>query len=1327
MVSSLNILSAQQSLLEQTNQLISKYNLKEVPNLGLDAIHQGLLSAENELNEARVHLINTDPHNVQTHLEGVANIVNRLGETILPFLKSSSYPGVAELRNNYQQLKALYTEEAEKLKTTMESAAVDLTSSNSEPKASVSANISSLSPNENQSLSLPIEVNDFIKNGHQHIEKNEFPHALGSYTEALQFAETTQSKPIISYVLVQISDWFKAQNQFSSAAKTLSGALALLESDTEIALSRDFEISMSNILNGMATLEDSLIDHLKSKYQLEPKSQSANQLSLAQKNIIRYRQTLGSTHGVIQRKMEEQIDIFDVQIYITETRKQLIGALVADCIATLGPPSCQYALMGLGSLSRSEMCPYSDFEFAILIDESSIKNRNYFNALVELLELKVINLGETPFPLLDKGSKSPTPNGFCFDSGGNTPISKKLIGSVKEIAAFQHIDRYKEDIILTNVLASACLICGKRALFAEYEKTVWSNLETLYDKVPFRQIRAFELLKGHVVQFKPRLDSDKEKSGLFGVKKELYRLPSIALEALALYLKIPEKNSFLRIQTLLSKNLITAKAAENLKFVLTVANRLRIECHQFYKDEKEFLLNPEIKTSQNENKAELLKILTELELEEISKCYLILYPFLDALDSLCRTSSLTEFSTSPFYSDHFDALAEAYLQSGQLSKALDLCQRNLSLHPNKEKGIFEFANVLVERGLYASATDYLSKIVYEKNVSIITARAQNLMGEAYILQKNSLLAYQHFMQALYKLTRLRQAGRYPQIIKNGLYPTILNNLGNMYLAANQIENGRRCFDTAYLITKYESFLTHEKLPEIFGNLGKCHLAEQDFTVAKKYFDYSVKIADEILSPAIQKGMCIENLGLLYYKQKKNSQALSYYEKASTIYIEAGHSAQPKLGECYYKMADCVFNDKHFDKALKYLEKKLDIDKANNENRDTNIMKTLLLMTKIEHAKSKEFKEPVLEKRLQELVSKKTWETITRFGETIFETRASSSVFEKVDSHLTALNYIDSTWISYLDPNRANFSQYVSLPIPYLFMLEKDNYLLVEMKEITAKQNTDYTENCFNYVNGIQNLYQTPAGWEESDQQRIFRDAMYKSFPVYIKKSNFTPEDVIAFTDIAIQTDYRDLYAFLFRAKAKIRQKKFDEAVKDLEEILNLNNKANNAYLLMGICYLHLQNIPRALQEFQECSRLEPEYSYPIHFEAICRWKLGEYQKAYDLFYKLTDIQIPAEELSMVTANLAIAALYCEEIDQAEKLFTLSSEYFNEHEKALDTTMFVTAYGLESKGYYFPFFHLPIVNSIHPDMLKKLDENSREYIAKLCKLSSTYSDVYALVL
>jgi hypothetical protein len=104
-----NILSIQQSLLEQTNQLMYEYHLKEVPNLGLDAIHQGLLKAENELNEARVHLIYTDPHNVQTHLEGIANIVKQLGDTILPSLKSSSYPGVAEIRNNYQRLQELYT------------------------------------------------------------------------------------------------------------------------------------------------------------------------------------------------------------------------------------------------------------------------------------------------------------------------------------------------------------------------------------------------------------------------------------------------------------------------------------------------------------------------------------------------------------------------------------------------------------------------------------------------------------------------------------------------------------------------------------------------------------------------------------------------------------------------------------------------------------------------------------------------------------------------------------------------------------------------------------------------------------------------------------------------------------------------------------------------------------------------------------------------------------------------------------------------------------------------------------------------------------------
>lgn len=61
---------------------------------------------------------------------------------------------------------------------------------------------------------------------------------------------------------------------------------------------------------------------------------------------------------------------------------------------------CSYAGLGLGSLSRDEMSPYSDLEFALLIGDSSPDIVDYFRQMVGWLELQVIHLGETPINIL---------------------------------------------------------------------------------------------------------------------------------------------------------------------------------------------------------------------------------------------------------------------------------------------------------------------------------------------------------------------------------------------------------------------------------------------------------------------------------------------------------------------------------------------------------------------------------------------------------------------------------------------------------------------------------------------------------------------------------------------------------------------------------------------------------------------------------------------------------------------------------------------------------------------------------------------------------------
>ena len=242
----------------------------------------------------------------------------------------------------------------------------------------------------------------------------------------------------------------------------------------------------------------------------------------------------------IQQMVDRQEAPEQIQKITTELFQSLLVDLITNSIEKIKePPPTAYAVVSFGSMARGEMSPYSDAEFGFVLEVDTKENREYFRKLSRFLELRIINFGESFYPIIRPRKiegirieeQSLTPHGFSLDSGGIAPLGKQgvyeLIGSPSHFASFQSpewLQNNESEIALVNALAQGSYLTGKQVLVDQYRK----NNEEFFSKKAtsgkvLRQERSLTLLKGHLEEFRPWLAKDRIDLRGFDAKKDLYR------------------------------------------------------------------------------------------------------------------------------------------------------------------------------------------------------------------------------------------------------------------------------------------------------------------------------------------------------------------------------------------------------------------------------------------------------------------------------------------------------------------------------------------------------------------------------------------------------------------------------------------------------------------------------------------------------------------------------------------------------------------------------------------------------------------------------------
>ena len=312
-----------------------------------------------------------------------------------------------------------------------------------------------------------------------------------------------------------------------------------------------------------------------------------------------------------QLKLQKVSGIQEINTTIAHTYKHIMKNLSKFCEKIMGKPPCQYAIVGMGSLAREEITPYSDFEHIILLfDDKNYKSYlKYFKWFSVIFHIVVLNVQETIVPSLNitslNGNESSlgdwfyddvTPRGISFDGmmphackfplgrqqhTKNKQFTTELIKPVSEMLEYLSSEAdLKNGYHLADILTKTCFVFGNEDIFKQFTDGAQNYLDTKSQTDTINDIK--QQVKQDLNSFSTRFRLSNLKSQhTINIKQLVYRSTTIFISALARKhnASISASSCFNIIDQMAKNNQITQNTAEKLKFAIAIACEMRLRVY----------------------------------------------------------------------------------------------------------------------------------------------------------------------------------------------------------------------------------------------------------------------------------------------------------------------------------------------------------------------------------------------------------------------------------------------------------------------------------------------------------------------------------------------------------------------------------------------------------------------------------------------------------------------------------------------------------------------------------------------------------------------------
>ncbi|WP_166156963.1 tetratricopeptide repeat protein [Neochlamydia sp. AcF84] len=695
------------------------------------------------------------------------------------------------------------------------------------------------------------------------------------------------------------------------------------------------------------------LSHVQNLLARECKGKSLDS-AVIKKQFENNRHTLKKFREEIEKKIQtfgsdpSPEEVRELYGEIAHQIKIFFGQLTTQALHQLDTEPCEYAMIGFGSLAREEMTPYSDLEFGILIQEDNPINKKYFKDLTNLLQLKVINLGETILPALNIPCLKEigffdgiTPRGFAFDGAGvegkgcKTPLGNgktfELIQTPEQMVQYVGKDEkgqwwYKKEPHLPMELLNFTHLLGNLELTKAYDEKIQEVLNIPYQgSVDLRQYLAKQhLVLADMETFNPGM-GDLDKHGmLFRVKNDFYRFPHLAIDRLALLKKVIVSDTFTRIDKLSELGIITQGATEKLKDWMSLALFMRLKTYSHYQAQKE-MMNPLLKPFGFED-PNLIKqqfALDHKSLKKIKKIYRIFIPFYQAIEEFLKGNE-DELKSSDLENKSPEARGDICQRLFQHKKAKKWYLLAAKANPQNSEALSAVSLVYHQQDNLSKAAEYSKKALAidlklcgENHLT--TARDYHNLGQIYQDQGNLDKAAEYTEKAL--IINFKLFGKNHSEVAIGY-----NNLGQIYQEQGKLDKALEYVNKALAINFKLFGENHSEVAIGYNNLGQIYQEQGNLAKAAEYTEKALAIDFKLFGenhPQVAIGY--NNLGQIYQDQGNLTKAVEYTEKALTIDFKLFGENHSSMARDYNNLGAIYQDQGNLAKAIEYTEKALTID------------------------------------------------------------------------------------------------------------------------------------------------------------------------------------------------------------------------------------------------------------------------------------------------------------------------------------------------------------------------------------------------------------------